>query len=261
VDGALYVPDGSRYLPSRLTTGPWDPDAQHGGPPAALLTRAVEGVPAPAPVHVARLTFELLRPVPLTPLAVTTALVRPGRRVQLVQASLHAGDVEVMRVTALRIRRRSIALPEGTAPAGAPALPEEGTSAPFPDEPDDLVAYHTAGVELRFVEGGFDRPGRATAWCRLRVPVVAGEAPSPAMRAAAAADFGNGLSWVLPRPRWLFVNPDLSVHLARPPDGEWLCLRSATVIGPEGAAVADSTLYDHLGPVGTAVQSLFVEPR
>jgi Thioesterase-like superfamily len=258
---ALHIPDGDRFVPGPLTAGPWDPAAQHGGPPAALLTRAVETVGAPAPVRLARATFELLRPVPLVPLTVATTVLRNGRRVQLVQASLQAGGTEVMRVTALRIRRRALELPEGTAADGAPPLPDGPTPSAFPGERDDLVAYHNAGVELRFVEGGFDRPGRATAWCRLRVPVVAGEEPTPAMRTMAAADFGNGFSWVLPRDRWLFVNPDLSVHLARPPEGPWVCLRSDTVVGPEGVAVAHSTLYDVLGPIGTAVQSLFVEPR
>src|SRR5687768_14940584 len=101
---ALFEIDGDRYVPTGLARGPWSPDAQHGGPPAALLTRAVEAVDAPVAMQVARATFELLRPVPLVALTVSTEVLRPGKKVQLVGASLRAGDTEVMRATVLRIR-------------------------------------------------------------------------------------------------------------------------------------------------------------
>ena len=83
--------DDGMFQPGALTRGPWSPDAQHGGAPAALLARAVEAVAADQPMQVARMTVELVRPVPLTPLRVTTSIERPGRKIQLVAASIHAG--------------------------------------------------------------------------------------------------------------------------------------------------------------------------
>lgn len=263
---ALFVPDGATYVPTELTRGPWSPDAQHGGPPCALLARAVEAVDAPAPMQVARLTFELLRPVPLAPLTVTTEVLRPGRKVQLVGASLRTEDAtEVARVTALRIRSDALPVPDGLPGVadGVPPLPDAGGESGAPPSAladDDLAYFHRDAIESRAVAGGFDRAGPATAWFRLRVPVVDGEAPTGTQRAVAAADFGNGLSWVLPPP-WLFINPDLTVHLSREPTGEWICLASRTIPSDRGNGLAESALYDLSGRVGRSVQSLLLDLR
>lgn len=261
---ALYERDGDRVVPSELTGGPWDPGSQHGGAPSALLTWAIESVGSPGPVQLARLTVELLRPVPIRPLSLTTDVVRPGRKVQLVRAVLREGEVEVAAAHGLRLRTDDLPLPEELEVEQAPpAGPEEGapsaTGGLAPDR--SLPGFHTTATEVRFTEGGFDRPGPAMAWVQLLVPVVAGEPVSPAMRVAAAADFGNGLSWVLPPERWLFVNPDLSVHLLRLPEGEWIGMRSTTLPGGSGIGVAETALYDRGGRIGRSVQSLLLEPR
>src|SRR5215813_4207891 len=100
---SLFEPDGSRFVPTELSRGPWSPDALHGGPVAALLARIATGVYADGPMQPARLTIELLRPVPLAPLRVSTRVLRPGRKVQLVEAALHTATDEVARITMLRI--------------------------------------------------------------------------------------------------------------------------------------------------------------
>jgi hypothetical protein len=209
---------------------------------------------------VARLTVELLRPVPLRPLAVTTEVLRPGRKVQLVSASLFDGDAAVARVTALRIRTAAAPLPPGVGgDEPGPPGPEAGEHQVW-EGVDLLPGFVATANDIRFVAGGIDRPGPATAWVRLRVPVVEGEATSPAMRAAAAADFGNGFSWVLPRPGWRFLNPDLTVHLARLPEGEWVGLESRSFPTPSGIGLAESVLRDVGGRFGRSVQSLLLEP-
>ncbi len=261
---ALFEPDGPLLVPTALTVGPWDPGSQHGGAPSALLARAVESEPAPEPVQLARLTVELLRPVPLTPLQVSCEVVRPGRKVQLVRAVLRAGDVEVAVAHGLRIRTVDRPVPDGTAPDDpTPPGPEHGRQTRFLTTPagGEVQGFHTTANDIRFVEGGFDQPGPALAWIRLLVPVVAGEVTSPAMRAAAAADFGNGLSWVLPATSWLFVNPDLTVHLARLPAGEWIGMRSTTATSAVGIGMAETALYDRSGRVGRSVQSLLLDAR
>ena len=261
---ALFEPDGPLLVPSALTVGPWDPGSQHGGAPSALLARAVEAEPAPGPVQLSRLTVELLRPVPITPLRVSCEVVRPGRKVQLVRAVLTAGDVEVAVAHGLRIRTTELPVPvEVAADEPAPPGPERGRVTRFltTTTGEEVLGFHTSANEIRFVEGGFDEPGPALAWIRLLVPVVAGEPVSPAMRAAAAADFGNGLSWVLPAASWLFVNPDLTLHLARPPRGEWIGLRSRTFPSDGGIGMAESALTDQEGRFGRAVQSLLLDRR
>lgn len=260
--GALYEVDGGVVVPSELTVGPWDPGSQHGGAPAALLTWAVEGVDAPAPLQVARLTVELLRPVPVRPLTLTTEVVRPGRKVQLVRAVLREGDTEVAAATGLRIRTDDLPLPPGAALDGRPPPgPEAGAPSPLGGLLRDRSqpGFHSTANEVRFVEGGFHEPGPAFAWVHLLVPVVAGEPVSPAMRVAGAADFGNGLSWVLPVEQWLFVNPDLSIHLLRLPEGEWIGMRSTTLPTGTGIGLADTALYDRTGRIGRSAQSLVLD--
>jgi hypothetical protein len=259
---ALFVPDGDTFVPTELCRGPWSPDAQHGGPPAALLARAAERHDGGDAMLAARLTVELLRPVPLAPLRVRAGFARPGRKVQLVAASLHAGETEVARALALRIRRADLPAAAGVAPSPSPPPgPERGrpTGSPWGDGMAG-PAYHRDAVDHRFVAGGFDRPGPATDWIRLRVPLVAGEATSPLARVAAAADFGNGISWVLPRDDgWRFINPDLTIHLLRHPVGEWVCLEAVTQPGPDGVGLAESRLWDERGLIGRSLQSLLLE--
>jgi hypothetical protein len=258
---ALYAPDGERFLPTHFCRGPWRADAQHGGAPAALLARAVERFDGGDAMQVARLTVELLRPVPLTPLTVAVRALRPGKKVQLIEASLLADDVAVSRVVGLRLRRAEIPIPEpARRDPSRPPGPDSGHASLPPWATTGETAYHSHAVEHRSVVGSFERPGPATDWIRLRVPVVAGEATSPLCRVAAVADFGNGVSWVLPRQEgYSFINPDLTIYLRQPPVGEWVCLEAVTWIGPHGAGLAESRLWDERALIGRAAQSLLVE--
>ncbi|HEV7679534.1 MAG TPA: thioesterase family protein [Candidatus Dormibacteraeota bacterium] len=261
VPDVLFVPDGDLFLPTEHTRGPWDPGAQHGGAPASLMARCIEQVDSPLPMELARITVELMRPVPVEqPLRVQTRLLRPGKKVQLVEALLTLRDgTELSRAVALRIRSRDSAdVPaEGTVAVEMPPPPEQGErESPFAGG----YGFGTTAVELSFVRGHFLERGPATVWIRLCMPVVPGEQPSGAQRACAAADFGNGVSAAWDWGTTLFINPDLTVHLGRTPVGEWICLEAVTHPGGNGRALAESRLFDAVGVVGRSLQSLLVEP-
>jgi hypothetical protein len=258
---SFYVPAGpDRFEATALTRGPWDERAQHAGPPAALLGRAVEQRADARPdTRVARLTFEISRPVPVAPLTVTTRTVRSGRSVELVEAALAAdGAAPAMRVTALLIRTAAGVAPPVPGASGPPG-PEAGSLRPFFAVPYE-TGYHTA-MEVRFTAGAFVTSGPATAWFRMRVPLVEGETPSPLTRVLVAADSGNGISNVLDWQRHLFINADLTVHLLRYPVGEWVCLDARTFIDGVGIGLTDTGLFDEDGAIGRAAQSLFVDRR
>jgi Thioesterase-like superfamily len=258
---AFFHPDGDRFVATESTRGPWSPDAQHAGPPAALLGRAVERFGGLDGVKVARVTYEILRPVPIGTLTLTTSLLRGGRSVEFVGAMLAAGGTEVMRATGVRVRTTEV--PPGSAaepaPDPPPPGPEHGEPSRFFGTGDD-VGYHTA-MEWRFVEGAFLDRGPATVWMRMRQPLLPDEEPSPLQRVLIAADSGNGVSAALDWRRWLFPNPDLTVYLHRHPNGEWVCLRARTTIEPSGLGLAESRIYDRTGPVARGLQSLFVARR
>ncbi|HYV15303.1 MAG TPA: thioesterase family protein [Conexibacter sp.] len=256
---AIYVPDGpDRFMPTELARGPWDPDAQHGGAPAALLARAVEHLDGGTAMAVVRLTYELLRPVPLAPLELRSRVTRPGRRVQLVEASLHHDEQEMVRATALRIRQDDVSAPQPAA-TPPPAGPGEGALLVAPSERPTSFAWDA--MEIRFVAGSFWEVGPAFAWFRLRAPLVAGEQPSPLQRLAAAGDFGNGIATAVSWRTHVFINPDLTLYVERLPEGEWVGLDARTRLGEAGAGVSDSVLHDERGRVGRAQQSLYVAER
>ncbi|MET8681545.1 thioesterase family protein [Streptomyces sp. NPDC004647] len=251
----------NRYAPTAGTRGPWDAESQHAGPPAALLGRAIERRPgAREDMRLARITYEILRPVPIRPLEVEVQVLRAGRGVELLEASLvsEGGDV-VMRARALRIRAAAEPVSPAVAQGPQVAGPGESEVKPFFSVPWD-IGYHTA-MEFRFAQGAFTENGPAQCWMRPRLPLVAGEETGGLERVLLAADSGNGLSNVLDFGTHVFINPDLTVHLHRHPVGEWVCVDARTSIDAAGIGVADAALHDEKGPIGRSVQSLFVAPR
>ncbi len=246
-----------RFVATGLASGPWDPNAQHGGALAALLVRAFERVPAADGLSLARLTFEFLRPVPIGLVQVQAEVTRPGRRVQLLDGAMVAGGVEVVRARALRVLAADSALAYSEEIAPPPG-PEQGRIGELPGL--HRPRFATDAVEIRFVAGRFGG-GPATAWFRLARPLVGDEQPSALQRLAAAGDFGAGLSGTLPRENYLFINTDLTLYVEREPVGEWICLDSQTRIARGGVGIAESVLYDQRGRVGRATQALLVAPR
>lgn len=257
--------DDVTFRPTPLAVGPWDPGALHGGPPCALLAGALQQAVVDADLGVeffpARFTAELVRPVPLDELTITTSVRRPGRRICIADATLAGPDGKVAVSATLHAIRRQPFAHGHESDLATPPGPETGvglTAATLDGPP----AFHRSGVEHRAVNGtSFEAVGPATDWIRLTVPLVGGQETAPLERVVAAADFGNGVSKVFDMNEVLFVNPDLTVLLYRLPVGEWVCLDAVTRFGDDGVALAESLLFDEQGPIGRSAQTLLVEPR
>jgi hypothetical protein len=260
--GSLYVPADGGYQATALTIGPWDPGLQHAGPPAALLLREAERASGIADGQTVRMAFDIFAPVPVGPVRIGSTVVRPGRRIELVETVLTADDERpLMRLSAWRMRvREDDGTGRGTtqphpAPAGyADSHPED--AAFFTEE----IAYHRA-LEWRFATGSFNAPGPAAAWTRTRCELVAGEPMTPLQHLLVMTDAASGISTPLDWSRVSFANVDLSIALHRPPRGEWLGMDATTVLGGLGAAQAFAVLFDAEGAIGRSTQSLFIEPR
>ena len=212
---AIFRVEGTRVTPSPYAAGPWDPTMQHGSAPSSLVAWAAEAIPTPAPMRVARLTIDLMRPVPLTPLSIETEVLREGRKIQLSEVRLRAGDTLVVQGTVLKIRCE----PELAPPAEACAAP---IAVPGPDqsEPNDQTSASSAfvsGMSIRAARGRFAKAGQNAIWYRVNRPLVEGAAVSPVMRAVAASDFCNATGVVLDFRKWTFINADLTISLARQP--------------------------------------------
>ena len=257
---AFYEAAGEGYLATELTRGPWDAGSQHAGPPAALLGRELELLPEAGAFQLGRITYEILRPLPIGPVAVAANVLRPGRRVQLVEAELSAAGEVLMRATAWRLRTAELELPEGSLGAPQPPPPPETGEGGgfFPIEHE--LGYHAA-MEVSFVSGGFMELGPARVWLRMRCPLVDDEEPTPLQRVLIAADVGNGVSAALDFRRFLFLNVELTVHLERMPEGEWIYLDAVTRPRSSGIGLTESVLCDREDRIGRAQQTLLVAPR
>jgi hypothetical protein len=247
--------DEGRWRATVHTTGPWDARFQHGGPPSALLARAIERVAPREELTVARLSVEILGPVPVGGLDLRASVTSRGRSVELVEAVLSADGRDVARASAWRVLRTAAdaVVPETPGP---PPLPAETV-----DMEHDWVDGYLSAVEWRFARGHFMERGPAAAWTRMRVPLVPDEAPSPLQRVLIVADSGNGISSELNMQKWHFINPELTVHLHREPVGEWVCLDATTTISTDGVGLATSVLSDLDGPVAVGAQTLLVARR
>ena len=264
---SFYEQDGDRFVATEATRGPWDAGAQHAGPPAALIAREIENLGGGrtaggqgSPAQVARMTYEILRSVPIAPVRVKAEVIRPGRRVELVAATLSDESGEpLIRAQGWRLRTEQVEFEQPPGFPDPPPGPDHAEPGEFFETGQD-VGYHTA-MDYRFVAGAFTDPGPATVWMRLKVPLLAGEETTPLQRVLVAADAGNGVGAALDWRRYLFINVDLSVHLHRMPEGEWICLDTVTLPEANGIGLADTRLFDERGSIGRAVQSLLVADR
>jgi hypothetical protein len=259
---AYELLDSGAYRSSILTRGPWHHEHQHAGPPIALVCRAIERVAAAHELtHIARLTANLLRPVPISELSIEVAMEYAGRNAGHISARLMAGDREVARFTALAQRENEVPIPDGLPGHPLPLLPqgpEELPQAVFPFA-GRQVGYADL-VEARVAHGRFFN-GPCATWFRLRHPLLDNEEPSVYQRVAVAADSGNGISAILDLRSYSFINSDLTINLLRRPQGEWICIDARTLLGPNGGGLAESALYDIHGLIGRATQSLTIGRR
>jgi Thioesterase-like superfamily len=255
---AIFRVDGNDVVTSPFAAGPWYPSMQHGSPPAALVVWAAERIATQVPMRIARVTVDLMRPVPVAPLTLDTEVLREGRKIQLCAVRLLANGVVVVGATVLKIKVQTHVLPSEAA--------IEPVELPGPDQSrvehvDFSSSPFVTGMSLRAARGHFGVPGPGAIWYRVDRPIVEGAAVSQAMRVMAAADFCNGTSAVLDFREWTFLNADLTVSFSREPEGDWILLDAESWIGPDGAGLAMARLGDERGYFGRAIQSLVIEKR
>lgn len=264
---SLFVQvDPHRFQPTEHSRGPWSPDLLHGGPVGALLAHELwNSTPSEDEWFPARLTVDLMRPVPLATLDITTMVLRAGRKAQLVSADCHSNGVLLARAALQLIAARDIPIPPDS-----PALRWMSSgNATSPDgtigmEPMSFVgdtAFHMSSTEHRTTDNALSGAGPATDWIRVTVDLLEATPPSPFERVVCAADFTNGISSSLPFDEYTFVNADLSVHLFRLPTDEWVQIDAVTHADGRGVGIAFADLLDRDGLIGKACQSLVLAHR
>ncbi len=260
---AFFEPLGDgRYRATRATESPWDRRLQHGSPPTTLLVHAIERVHPRPDVRVARVNVEFLGPIPLDELVVRTSLVRPGKRIEMLEATLENRDgraVAIARVWRIAVQPQ----PELERRATLAARPPPSASAASPELFGIEIGTwgYADALEWRYVKGGPNQTGPAAVWTRARIPLVAGEPMMPLERILIVADSANGISHELDFADWLFIPPSLSIALQRYAADEWVYLDARTSLGPDGLGVTTFELADRDGYLGGGTQALLVERR
>lgn len=270
---SFYEPAGGSdgtemFVATAATAGPWYPDAQHGGPPSALAARALELHEPSGDMRLARVTVDILRPVPVGPLTLRTRTLRRGKRVALLETVMTVGDKEVLSARGWRIATLTdgpVVTHEGNGAARSTGIastpPPIPPDARLPDFPGGHLEGYLSQVEWRFVVGKFEEPGPCQVWARPLLPLLPDEEVSPMCRTLLLADSGSGVSMALDPMAFIFINVDLTVILQRDPAGDWLLLDAVTTMGGSGTGLAETRLSDVAGVVGTGVQTLLISPR
>ncbi len=270
---AFFLPTGpDAFHATEATQGPWDPNAMHGGPPAALLAELLSrkaGELSPT-LRLARLTLDFLGGLPVGDLTSSVTVPRPGKRVAMLEATLAAGGRVVMIGRGWFINSAEA---QGESPValagdtGSLEVPPLGSPPPLPGpQPqrffsNDVTFGYGDANEWRFTSGGFDQLGPAGVWSRARVPLIAGEPLKGLQRLMILADAANGISGALDWTRWVFIPPGLTVTILREPVGEWIHMAARTTFGTDGIALCHGHLSDEDGPVALVSQPVMVSRR
>ncbi|GAB4662116.1 thioesterase family protein [Mycobacterium avium] len=260
VPTCFFVTDGRDYVPTPLARGPWGPSLS-GNYIGGLLGRAVEQQVDDVDLQPARLTVDLLRPVALQPVQVTSSVVRHGRRIRLVDAVMRQNDAIVARASALYLRRSEHRADQvWTSPVSMPAIPAEPVVVP-----DDLpMMLHSYGRDPVAGSPGvgvteWRHDGQKFAWVRETKLLVDDEPLSPFTRAVMAGDVTSSLT------HWgtaglQFINADYTVSLSRLPQGVYIGLASVTHYDHGGVATGVATLFDEAGPIGSGLATALANP-
>ncbi|BDH57500.1 thioesterase family protein [Tsukamurella sp. PLM1] len=274
-DDAFFHPagtlaaDGVEYEvfdPAPATASVWADTMQHGAPPAAIMVRAMEKLVGDG-ARISRVTVDLLGVVPITRTRVRAWHARPGRTITLLAAEMDCLDDTGAYRTVARAQAWALAASD-TAPIArdlSPALPPPGeVDGAMPDFFEHLKDQgFLAACDWRFVDHPDGPDGPKQCWIRARMPLVAGEAPSPLVQVFSVIDAANGISAYLDPTSVTWMNMDMTVHLHRSPapvDG-WVGVLGDQLVGGEGIGTTVSRIYDGAGAFAVGAQTLLIATR
>lgn len=247
--------DEHRFSATQHTSGAWNVAEQHIAPALGLLAHVVErdrDVRGRRDLRLARLSYDILGTVPVAELGTTVELLRPGRTIELVEATLSHGGRDVVRLRAWLMAPGETA---ALAASPVPPMPPPGQVGRW----DPREVWPGGFIESVEVRREQEEPGRARFWVRTATPLV-DEPVSEVARFVGLLDIANGMT-VRADPREVaFPNVDLTAHLFTDPRGDWAGFDTRVSFGATGLGVTSTLLHDERGPVGTMAQMLTVRP-
>ncbi|KWX59624.1 thioesterase family protein [Mycobacterium sp. NAZ190054] len=254
------APEDGEYAVFESTDGTrsnWDPQIQHGSPPLALLTKAIEELADGSGLRIGRLTLDILGAIPVTTVRVRSWVQRPGARISMMAAEMLVDRPDGSRRAVARVTAWLLATSD-TGDAATDRYPPlvEGEASGAAHAWEGAPGYlETVSWRRQPTPDG----AAAEAWLSPLVPLVDSEPTTPLQRLAMVVDSANGIGAALDPKLYLFMNTDTVVHLHRLPTGSDFALRARGSIGPDGVGVTTAEIFDRAGFIGTCAQTLLVQ--
>lgn len=260
---ALFVQEDDIFTPTNLAHGPWGAQMLHGGATGGLMAHVLEQCAPKPDMQLVRTTLDMFRPVPMSPLRVETKILRDGKRLQVIEASLYASDKLVARSVGVRMKVVDVEVPveyqpEKATPEGPEGL-EELKFAPGAEGGARLPGLNS-NLEIRRLYG-FDGKGEGCSWIKAPVPVVDGVKTSPFVHLGVVSDFGNGLAQLFLPGTVGMINADINLYIHRNPVSDWIALKSKAVMSDSGTGVVNSEFYDKEGLIAQSHQAVMVQTQ
>ena len=249
----FFTKHGDVFTPMPASRGPWDPKSLHGRVIIALLAHEIErrhGDPGFLP---ARLTVDMYRLPGFAPVTVETRIVREGGRIKVIDAEFFSDGVSQARATCQLLKR--------TENSESVAWSPPNWDAPDPDSMEVPADRPMGGMwSMRQVTGHMGAFGQKRTWMKEVRDLVGGEALTPFVRIASAADFASpfansgdkGLG---------YINSDATLYLHRLPIGEWVGLETVNHHATDGVAIGECFLYDKTGAIGSSTVCALAQRR
>jgi hypothetical protein len=248
--------DQHRFLATDEVSGAWDIEQQHIAPALGLLAHAVEldrDRRRTDGLRIGRLCYDILGTVPVDVVEIAVRVVRPGRSIELVEASLRHHDRDIVVLRAWLMQAADNHRVAGTPISGMPPPTDLAPWDPTTVWPGGFIA----SAEVRRDQ---DEPGRARFWVRSRTALLDDEPVSDLARFAAVLDIANGMTVRAAPGDVAFPNVDLTAHFFAEPHGAWVGFDTSVSFGATGLGLTSSVIHDQRGPVGTLAQILTVRP-
>jgi len=251
----FFTREGDVYTPGKVARGPWDPNSLHGRVIAGLLGHVIEQRHGSPEFQPARLTVDMYKLPDLSPVEVTTTVVREGYRIKVIDAEFISGGVSMARATCQLLRRTENA--EGT--VWTPpnwTVPKPADIAP----PEDRRAGMGGMWAMRPIDGAMGTVGQRRTWMAEVRDLVSGEPLTPFTRVAVSADFASPYANAGDKGLG-YINSDVTLYLHRSPTTEWIGYEVVNHGATGGVAIGECFLYDEVGPIGSATVCALAQKR
>ena len=269
------------YHPTHFARGPWDPNTLHGRVLSGLVAFEVESNCLSGEeidnFQAVRITVDLFRPPPMSPLTVTSETIRSGRRIKVIDVSIAAntedrGVVAIARGSVVMLRRSEN--PNGEiwappvwdiqAPPENKPPPEEVKNSIHGKEPQPIWETVNVRQDNSMIHDHkyplYRESGIRRAWVRETYSFISGVLPSQLVRVAQVADFANGFTNSGTK-GLNYINADVTLYLQRTPVGSWIGTETSYHGADQGVSVATMALYDKFGRIGTSTVSGLAQIR